>query len=132
MLENRDIGAHLHNLQFNIHTPAHLVRAVQEGVAFAFNYGIEILHNMDINPTVIRAGMANLFLSPIFCDVLAHTADITIEFYNTDGAQGAARGAAMGVKYFSNRTEMFKGLERIKVIEPQKNRLQAYQEVYER
>jgi xylulokinase len=132
MLENRDIGAHFHNLQFNIHTQAHLVRAVQEGVAFAFNYGIEILHTMDINPTVIRAGLANLFLSPIFCDVLANTTGITIELYNTDGAQGAARGAAMGVKYFSNRTEMFKGLERIKVIEPQRNRSQAYKEVYDR
>jgi len=130
MLENRDIGAHFHNLQFNIHTQAHLVRAVQEGVAFAFNYGIEILHSMEIKPTVIRAGLANLFLSPIFCDTLAQTAGITIELYNTDGAQGAARGAALGIKHFTNRSEMFKGLECIKVIEPQKNRANDYQEVY--
>ena len=130
MLENRDIGAHFHNLQFNIHTQAHLVRAVQEGVAFAFNYGIEILHSMDIKPTVIRAGLANLFLSPIFCDTLAQTTGITIELYNTDGAQGAARGAALGIKHFTSRSEMFKGLECIKVIEPQKNRANDYQKVY--
>jgi xylulokinase len=130
MLENRDIGAHFHNLQFNIHTQAHLVRAVQEGVAFAFNYGIEILHGMDIIPTVIRAGLANLFLSPIFCDTLANTAGITIELYNTDGAQGAARGAALGVKYFTSREEMFKGLECIKVIEPLRSRAGKYLEVY--
>ena len=130
MLENRDIGAYFHNLQFNIHTQAHLVRAVQEGVAFAFNYGIEILHSMEIKPTVIRAGLANLFLSPIFCDTLAQTAGITIELYNTDGAQGAARGAALGIKHFTSRSEMFKGLERIKVIEPQKNRTTDYQKVY--
>jgi xylulokinase len=132
MLENRDIGAHFHNLQFNIHTQAHLVRAVQEGVAFAFNYGIGIMHSMDIKPTVIRAGLANLFLSPIFCETLAQTTGITIELYNTDGAQGAARGAAMGTNYFTSRAEMFKGLERIKVIEPAKSRSMEYQEVYAR
>jgi xylulokinase len=132
MLENRDIGAHFHNLQFNIHTQAHLVRAVQEGVAFAFHYGIEILHGMDIKPTVIRAGLANLFLSPIFCSTLADTTGITIELYNTDGAQGAARGAAMGTKHFASREEMFKGLERIKVIEPQKSRAGDYREIYAR
>jgi xylulokinase len=131
MLENRDIGSHILNLQFNIHTQAHLVRAVQEGIAFAFNYGIEIMHGMDIKPKVIRAGLANMFLSPIFCDTLAQTAGVTIEFYNTDGAQGAARGAAMGVKYFTSRQEMFKGLERLKVIEPQSQRLAEYAELYQ-
>jgi len=130
MLENHDIGAHLHNLQFNIHSQAHLLRAVQEGVACAFNYGIEIMHTMDMKPTVIRAGLANLFLSPIFCETLAQVAGITIELYNTDGAQGAARGAAFGIQHYSNRTEMFKGLERIKVIEPQKSRSKEYQEIY--
>ena len=131
MLENHDIGAHLHNLQFNIHSQGHLFRAVQEGVACAFNYGIEIMHTIDIKPTVIRAGLANLFLSPIFCETLAQVTGITIELYNTDGAQGAARGAAFGAKHFTNRTEMFKGLERLKVIEPQKSRSKEYQEVYQ-
>ena len=130
MLENHDIGAQLHNLQFNIHSQGHLLRAVQEGVACAFNYGIEIMHTMDMKPTVIRAGLANLFLSPIFCETLAQVAGITIELYNTDGAQGAARGAAFGAKHFTNRTEMFKGLERLKVIEPQKSRSMEYQEIY--
>jgi xylulokinase len=90
------------------------------------------MHGMDIKPTVIRAGKANLFLSPIFCDVLAQTTGITIELYNTDGAQGAARGAALGIKHFTKRAEMFKGLERIKVIEPQKSRKSEYLEVYSR
>jgi xylulokinase len=132
MLENRDIGAQFLNLQFNIHGQAHLVRAVQEGVAFAFRYGIDLMHGLDIKPTVIRAGLANLFLSPIFCSTLADTTGITIELYNTDGAQGAARGAALGVKHFKTREEMFKGLERIKVIEPQKSRAGTYQKIYER
>jgi len=88
MLENRDIGAHFHNLQFNIHTQAHLVRAVQEGVAFAFNYGIEILHSMDISQQSFALGLANLFLSPIFA-IHLHILPAYYELYNTDGAQGA-------------------------------------------
>jgi xylulokinase len=130
MLENHDTGAQFLNLQFNIHTTPHLVRAIQEGIAFAFNYGIEIMHGMQIKPTVIRAGLANLFLSPIFAETLAQTAGVTIELYSTDGAQGAARGAALGVKHFASRQEMFNGLERLKIIEPQSSRRAAYTELY--
>ncbi|MGD0339563.1 MAG: FGGY family carbohydrate kinase [Bacteroidota bacterium] len=131
MLENRDIGAHFLNLQFNLHSQSHLMRAIQEGIAFAFNYGIEIMHGMNIKPTVVRAGLANLFLSPIFSETLAHTAGVSIELYSTDGAQGAARGAALGVKYYKSRTEMFNGLQRLKVIEPQNSRTAEYRNLYE-
>ncbi|RPI03999.1 MAG: carbohydrate kinase [Ignavibacteriae bacterium] len=132
MLENRDIGAQILNLHFNIHTQAHLARAVQEGIAFAFNYGIDIMHGMNIKPKVIRAGFANLFLSPIFADTLAQTAGVSIELYSTDGAQGAARGAALGINYFKSRQEAFKGLKRLKTIEPHKSRSAQYQEFYHR
>jgi xylulokinase len=132
MLENRELGAHLLNVQFNTHSQAHLIRAVQEGIACAFNYGIEILHEMNIKPTVLRAGLANLFLGPIFTDTLANIAGVTIELYSTDGAQGAARGAALGVKHFTSRQEAFKGLERLKIIEPQHSRTNEYKELYER
>jgi len=130
MLENRNIGAHILNVQFNIHTPSHLMRAVQEGIAFAFNYGINIMHEMDMKPNVMRAGQANLFLGPIFRETLATVADVTIELYNTDGSQGAARGAAYGIKYYKSREEMFKGLERLKVIEPKKADANKYAELY--
>jgi xylulokinase len=131
MLENRDIGARILNLHFNIHSQAHLVRAVQEGIAFSFKYGIDIMNEMKIKPTVIRAGLANLFLSPIFADTLAQTARVSIELYSTDGAQGAARGAALGVKHFTSRQEAFRGLKRLKIIEPQKSRSAEYQEYYQ-
>jgi xylulokinase len=131
MLENLDIGAHFINLQFNMHSQAHLLRGIQEGIAFAFNYGIEIMHGMDVKSSVIRAGLANLFLGPIFRETLAQTADVTIELYNTDGAQGAARGAALGAKYFTSRQEAFKGLERLKIIEPQQSQKSKYQELYQ-
>ena len=131
MLENRDIGARILNLHFNIHSQAHLVRAVQEGIACAFNYGIDIMHGMNIKPKVIRAGLANLFLSPIFANTLAQTAGVSIELYSTDGAQGAARGAALGIKYFISRQEAFKGLERLKIIEPHNSHSAVYQELYQ-
>jgi xylulokinase len=131
MLENREIGARILNLNFNMHSQNHLLRAVQEGIAFSINYGIDIMHSMKINPTVIRAGFANLFLSPIFANTLAQTAGVSIELYSTDGAQGAARGAALGIKYFTSRQEAFKGLERLKVIEPKKSNTAEYQEFYQ-
>ncbi|RYZ78313.1 MAG: carbohydrate kinase, partial [Moraxellaceae bacterium] len=39
MLENRMVGAHISNLNLNIHEQAHMFRAAQEGIAFAFRYG---------------------------------------------------------------------------------------------
>jgi xylulokinase len=132
MLENRDTGAQLLNLQYNIHTQSHLMRAVHEGIAFAFNYGINIMQEMDMKPKVMRAGQANLFLGPIFRETLAQVAGVTIELYNTDGSQGAARGAGLGVKHYKSREEMFKGLERLKVIEPKSANAAKYTELYER
>jgi xylulokinase len=89
------------------------------------------MHGMDVKSSVIRAGLANLFLGPIFSETLAQTAAVTIELYNTDGAQGAARGAALGAKYFISRQEAFKGLERLKIIEPQQSQKSKYQELYQ-
>jgi len=132
MLENRDTGAQLLNVQYNIHTSSHLMRAVHEGIAFAFNYGINIMHEMDMRPKVLRAGQANLFLGPIFRETLAQVAGVTIELYNTDGSQGAARGAGLGVKQYKSREEMFKGLERLKVIESKSSEKAKYTELYEK
>jgi xylulokinase len=131
MLENRDTGAHLLNIQFNTHSQAHLIRAVHEGIAFSFNYGLNIMHEMDMKPKVMRAGLANLFLGPIFRETLAQVAGVTIELYNTDGSQGAARGAALGAKYFTSRQEAFKGLERLKIIEPQQSQKSKYEDLYQ-
>lgn len=35
MLNNKLVGAQIHNIDFNLHTQAHVFRAVQEGIAFA-------------------------------------------------------------------------------------------------
>jgi len=64
------------------------MRAVQEGVAFSFKYGMDILKDLGMLPSVIRAGESNMFLSRVFCGTLAHSTGVSIELYNTDGAQG--------------------------------------------
>ena len=41
VLENREVGASIHGINFNKHTKAHLMRAAQEGIVFSFCYGLE-------------------------------------------------------------------------------------------
>lgn len=118
MLQNKIPGAAFHNIDFNKHSEEHLFRAVQEGVVFAFNYGIDILTNLGMKPAKIRAGQANMFLSDVFCHSLASVTNTTIELYNTDGSAGAARGAAFGAGFYKKFDECFTGLVQKSVIEP--------------
>jgi len=96
MLNNKNIGVHLANLNLNQHHSAHLCRAALEGIAFSFVYGMEILKNDNATIDVIRAGNDNLFRSEIFSRTLATLTGHEIEIYNTTGAIGAAR--AVGLK----------------------------------
>ncbi len=130
MLGNADPGCSIHGLNFNIHDRVHLIRAGQEGIAFAFHYGMQIMKNMGIDPSVIRAGKANMFLSPVFRDTLAGISGANIELYNTDGAQGAARGAGIGSGKYATAAEAFKNLERIGTVEPGINRKDEYVNAY--
>ena len=72
MLGNKMIGAHFHGINLNLHTRAHIFRAVQEGIAFSFRYGLDIMRENGMNPTVIRAGRANLFFSDVFIDAFVN------------------------------------------------------------
>lgn len=115
---NRNISSQICGLNFNIHNQAHLFRAAQEGIVFAFRYGMDILKLTGVNPNVIRAGKANMFLSPIFRETLSTITGATIELYNTDGSAGAARGAGIGSKYYSSFSDAFAGLKKLETIEP--------------
>ena len=130
MLGNKDVGAAVKNINFNIHNSAHLVRAAQEGVAFAMHYGMEILKEIGINPTVIRAGWANMFLSKIFRETLAEISGATIELYDTDGSIGAANGAGIGSGIFGSFEEAFENLNRRMVVEPTNTNSEQYTEAY--
>jgi xylulokinase len=118
VLENAETGCSIHGLNFNIHSKAHLFRAAQEGIAFALYYGIKIMQNMGVEIRVIKAGKANMFLSPVFCQTLADISGATIELYNTDGAQGAARGAGVGAGIYKDFKTAFEGLYKLETIIP--------------
>ncbi|MDR3297216.1 MAG: carbohydrate kinase [Prevotellaceae bacterium] len=132
MLCNREAGCSVHGLSFNRHGKAHLIRAAQEGIAFAFRYGMEVMNAMGIETTTIRAGYANLFLSPIFRQTLANITGATIELYNTDGAAGAARGAGIGAGIYASEQEAFASLKKTHTITPQQQDVAATVEAYER
>lgn len=129
-LENRNIGAQVAGWNFNIHKRAHFLRAAQEGIVFALNYGLGIMRNMGIRLTTVRAGNANMFLSPLFAEAFATVTQATVELYNTDGSQGAARGAGIGAGIYKGPEDAFVGLQPVKTIEPNPKLAQAYQDAY--
>ena len=88
------------------------------------------MRQIGINASVIRAGKANMFLSPIFRNTLAGISGATIELYNTDGSVGAARGAGIGSGFYANSNEAFSNLKKLEVIEPNTSKAAEYQEAY--
>ena len=130
VLANRNVGAKLAGIDLVRHSRAHILRAVQEGIAFSFRYGIDIMKNLGLRPNVIRAGKANMFLSPLFRSTLATLCDARIELFDTDGSLGAARGAALGAGIYKNADEAFATLERLDVIEPAASWKDALEEAY--
>lgn len=97
MLNNRNVGAHLLDLDLNRHGRSHLVRAGVEGIAFAFVYGMRILEELGVDLSTIRVGNDNLFQSAVFSSTIATLTGATIEVHNTTGAVGAALAAGVSV-----------------------------------
>lgn len=131
-LENRNIGTSIHGLNFNIHNRAHLLRAAQEGIVFALNYGLGIMRQTGVEAKTVRAGNANMFLSPLFAEAFATVTQSVVELYNTDGSQGAARGAGIGAGIYKSQEDAFVGLEPVKTIEPNEKSTTAYKQAYKR
>ena len=130
-LENRNIGASVHGWNFNIHKKAHFLRAAQEGIVFALNYGLEIMRDMGTKLKTVKAGNANMFLSPLFAEAFATITGATVELYNTDGSQGAARGAGIGAGLYQGPEDAFVGLKPVRTVAPNKQLKKAYQNAYE-
>jgi len=131
VLGNRNIGAQICGVDFNRHGQGHLFRAAQEGIVFSFKYGMDILKETGIEAKVIRAGQANMFLSPVFRETLANVTGVSIELYNTDGAAGAARGAGVGLGYYASFTEAFSGLKKLDLVEPDLKVTELINEAYQ-
>ncbi len=129
-LENQNIGASLHGWNFNIHKKAHVLRAAQEGIVFALNYGLQIMKDMGTKPKTVKAGNANMFLSPLFAEAFATVTGATVELYKTDGSQGAARGAGIGAGLYRGPEDAFVGLEPVRTVRPNKKLSSAYKEAY--
>jgi xylulokinase len=130
MLNNQIIGGHFHNLNFNIHTVGHMVRAVQEGIAFSFRYGLDIMRENGIRPKVIRVSKANLFLSDIFSRSFAGTNNVTIEFYEGDGSFGAAIGAGIGAGIYKDAEAASQKRKPTGTVKPEN--VKQYDELYGR
>lgn len=132
VLENKEVNCSIHGINFNVHNKADLLRAAQEGIVFSYEYGMEIMKEMGMNIHLIRAGYANMFLSPLFAQTLASVSGATIELFNTDGAAGAAKGAGMGAGIYASNDEAFGSLEKLSVIEPESDKENQYREAYQR
>ena len=118
MLENKITGSHFHNIDFNLHSQAHIFRAVQEGIAYAFRYGLDIMRENGMNPSVIRAGNNNMFLSELFAEVFVNATGVPVELFANDGSVGAALGAGIGIKHYAVAKDAFQHMKKIKTVEP--------------
>ena len=89
------------------------------------------MRDLGLKPDVIRAGKANLFLSPLFRQTLATLTGARIELFDTDGSLGAARGAALGAGFYKSREEAFASLRRLETIEPREADRAVLEQSYE-
>lgn len=129
MLNNKEIGTRIVNLNLNNHHKGHMCRAALEGIAFSFVYGMEILKSDGIKPTVIRAGNDNLFRSEIFANTVATLIEQEIEIYNTTGAIGAARAANLHKGDFESFGKAIIDNDHVMTFMPFKDKT-AHQEAY--
>lgn len=132
LLGDRLPGGGLHGLDFNRHTRAHMLRAAQEGIVFALHHGMQTMRGLELDTRIVRAAAANLFLSPLFCNAFATLTNTCLELYDTDGAQGAARGAGVGAGWYRDAAEALCSLRPLRAIEPEAGALPASTESYER
>ncbi len=129
IFNNQIIGAHLLNLNLNQHSAAHIYRAVQEGIAFAFRFGLDIMRENGIAPNIIRAGNANLFKSKVFTEAFVNTLNVPLELYDVDGSVGAAKASGMGAGMYASSKEAFQHFTPNQTIEPTVSK--QYDELYQ-
>jgi xylulokinase len=130
ILRNKDVHGHFSGINFNIHEKGHLIRAAQEGIAFSFRYGLDLLKGLGLEFSVVKAGFSNLFQSAVFKEAFVNTCGVDLEIYNTDGSQGAARGAGIGIGYYSSVSGAFKGLKTIEKLKPSAELSKKYESFY--
>lgn len=131
VLCNAYLGAHMENIDLNIHHRPHLYRAVHEGIAFSFRYGLDIMREGGTAAKVVKAGKANMFLNKTFIQAFVNVTGLTLELYNTDGSVGAALGAGIGLGHYGSPGEAFEKLEKLEVFEPDPGLVATYEKIYQ-
>ena len=129
MFNNTIVDAHLYHLDFNVHSLGHIVRSAQEGIAFAFRYGLDIMKENGIEPSIIRAGKANMFLSNVFTQSFVNATGVAVELHQSDGSVGAALGAGIGAGMFTEN-DLSVNIKALKIVEPAQQ--DQYEELYQR
>ena len=129
IFNNKIIGAQMLGLDLNKHTAAHIYKAAQEGIAFAFRYGLDIMRENKLEPSVIKAGQANLFLSPVFTHAFVNATGVPVALYNVEGSVGAALGAGIGAGIYKELKDAFADTKPNQRIEPTETKL--YDALYE-
>jgi xylulokinase len=128
MLNNRNIGAHFHKIDFNIHNQAYIFRALQEGIAFAFRFGLDIMRENGMDIKLIRAGYTSMFSSELFQQAFVNSCGVPLELHSNDGSMGAAIGAGIGINVFTSENA-FSRVKALKIVEPKQSA--EYDSVYQ-
>jgi xylulokinase len=126
----RNTGMSLHRADLNRHGVAHLARAAQEGIVFALKQGTDVMNEMGVTVRKVRAGRANMFLSDLFARMFASVIGAKVELMDTDGSQGAARGAGIGLGLYRRPADAFVGLKPVKTVRPDPKLKRAYAALY--
>ena len=92
---------------------------------------MEIMQEDALNIKVIRAGNDNLFRSSIFANTVSSLIGQPIEIYNTTGAVGAARAAAVEQGGLEDYSESISSIDRISEVTPIKEN-EAYKLAYQK
>jgi len=130
ILQNKQIGASIAGISLTTHSKGHLARAAQEGIIFALRYGFDIMQGLGIQAKTVKAGDANMFLSPLFAQTFATVTNTAVELYNTDGSQGAARAGGVGAGIYPDFASSFTGLSCTRTITPDATLIPVYEEIY--
>ncbi len=128
----RNTGMSIHHADLNRHGKGHVARSAQEGIVFALKQGTDVMAGMGVRIRKVRAGKTNMFQSELFTQIFASAIDATVELMNTDGSQGAARGAGIGCGTYKQPADAFIGLTPIATVPPDPKLRKAYRPLYAR
>lgn len=118
LLLNKQTGVVFAGIDLNQHNQADLFRALQEGIAFSFRYGLDIMRSNGLAPTIIKAGNSNLFQSDVFLQSFVGATGVPVSLYQTDGSVGAALGAGIGAGYYATPQQAFQQQSAIRTCTP--------------